>query len=141
MYPPTHFVPCATGPISTLSSRVQVPTCVPSAEQMVWPAVAHGAVEAAGAGEGCCPALEETAGETAGVADGAAGGLELSEGAMAATFSCAGTVGRVAEGMAAAADDEGCTAGDALDWGAVLPLALSAEPPGTVQPMGVHSIP
>ena len=140
IHPPTHFVPCATGPISTCRSKVQVPICVPSAEQTVWPAAVHEVVEAAaGAEEGCCcGAIEEAGGATT------AGGLELSEdgaagaaaeGAMAATFSWTAMVGKAAAG----ADDEGCAAGGALDWGAV--LSPEPWPPGTVQPMGVHSMP
>lgn len=129
-----------------MSSVVHVPICVPSAEQTVSPAVVHEAAELVGAEEACCAGdtAGATEGEAAGVLDGAAGVLELSvgagvavaaaaEGTTAATFSWTFRLGRAAEGTAAAAEDEGCTAGDALGV-----LSLSPEPPGTVQPIGVH---
>ncbi len=118
---------------------MHVPICVPLAEQTVSPAVVHEAAEFVGAEEACC------AGDTAGATEGeVAGVLELSagagvaiaaapEGTTAATFSCTFRLGRAAEGTAAAVEDEGCTAGDALGV-----LSLSPEPPGTVQPIGVH---
>lgn len=86
----------------------------------------HEAVEAVGADEGCCAGLDEAA-----AAEGTAG--TTTEGVLA----CAATTTGEGEGTAAAAgadDDEGCTTGEALD-------CASPEPPGTVQPMGVHSIP
>lgn len=145
----------ATGPKSTVSSIVHVPICVPSAEQTVSPAVAHAAVELEGAetvcallGEAAGGAADATEGETAGILDGVAGMLELSEGAAAigdgagvATCSCNGMVGSAAEGIGAAAEDEGCTTEDTLDCAAVPSLSPDPEPPGTVQPIGVHSIP
>ena len=94
--------------------------------------------EAVGADEGCCAGLDEAAAE-----EGAAGAT--TEGELAGVLDCAatttgegeGALGR-SEGTAAAGadDDEGCTT-DA----AAVELSLSPEPPGTVQPMGVHSIP
>ena len=86
-------------------------------------------------------------GATDGVADvteGAAGGVEISEGAAAegattATFSWTPTLGKAPTGTTGVADDEVCTTGDALDVDCV--VELSSEAPGTVQPMGVHSIP
>lgn len=125
-------MPAATGINWTLSSVVQVPICEPSAEQTDSPAVVH---EAVGADEGCCAGPDEAA---------AAG---ATEGEMAGVLDCAATTGEgelgLSDGTAAGADDdEGCTTGDdALDCAAV-ELSLSPEePPGTVQPMGVHSIP
>lgn len=122
---------------------------MPSAEQTLSPAVVHEAAEFVGAAEGCCVALEEAAegragateGETASESElGLSEGAAAAEGTTAATFSCTLMDGRAAEGIAAAgADDEGCTTGDALDGAAE--LSLSPEPPGTVQPIGVHSIP
>ena len=91
--------------------------------------------EAVGADEGCCAGMDEAAAGTAGT---------TTDGELAGVLDCAATTGEgegalgLSDGTAAAGadDDEGCTAGDALDW-----LSLSPEPPGTVQPMGVHSIP
>ena len=129
---------------------MHVPICVPSAEQTDCPAVAHEALELVGA-EAVGALLGEAAegateGATAGTLDGAAGVLELSEGVAAAaegtttaTFSCTGKFAKAAEGDVAAADDEDCTTDDPLDCPVV--LSLSPEPPGTVQPIGVHSIP
>ena len=123
---------------------MHVPICVPSVEQIVSPAVVHEALEPVGAEGACCAgeAAGATEGEAATVLDGAAGVLELSVGAAAAdgttaaTFSCTFRLGRAADGTAATADDEGCTAGDALGV-----LSLWLEPPGTVQPIGVHCMP
>ena len=138
---------------------------MPSAEQTDCPAVVHEALELPAGAEAVGAILGEAAegateGAVAGTLDGAAGALELSEGAAAAaaaaaaaegataaTFSCTtGVVGKAAEGIVAAAaaaaavDDEGCTTDDdPLDCPVV--LSLSPEPPGTVQPIGVHSMP
>lgn len=123
---------------------MHVPICEPSAEQTVSPAVVHEMLEPAGA-EAVCALVGEAAegateGETAGILDGATDVLELSEGAAAAagdeataaTFSCTDMVGKAEE-------DEGCTVEETLDCAVV--LSLSPELPGTVQPIGSHSIP
>lgn len=128
---------------------MHVPICVPSAEQTVSPAVVQEVVESVGA-EAVCVLLGEAAegateAATADTLDGAADVLELPDGAAAAadgttaaTFSCRCMDPKAAEGIAAATDD-GCTTDDTPDLAAV--LSLSPEPPGTVQPTGVHSIP
>ena len=88
---------------------------------MVSPAVAQVADEAAAGAagaEGCCAA--------AGDEDGKGG---------AATFSCTFTDGRTAAAAAGAGGGLGCAAAG------LAALSLSPEPPGTVQPMGVHWIP
>ena len=97
---------------------------MPSAEQTLSPGVVHEAEEPAGATEG------------------AAGGVGASEGATAAgtttaAFSWTPTFCTASAAVSAVADGEDCTAGDALDCVVELP----SEAPGTVQPMGVHSIP
>ena len=129
-------MPAATGTNWTASSVVQVPICEPSAEQTDPPAVVH---EAVGADEGCCAGLDDAA---AAEEEGTAGTT------MEGVLDCAATTASEGEGegelglseaTAAGADDdeEGCTTGDVLDE-----LSLSPEPPpGTVQPIGVHSIP
>ncbi len=117
---------------------MQIPICVPSAEQIVPPAVVQVPLEVVGADEGCGAALGEAAEGGAAAAEGA---LELSagtgaedagaEGAAAATFSCTFTDGTAGGGAAAAvAGADGCTADDGL--------SLPPEPPGTVHPIGVH---
>ena len=115
---------------------MQVPICVPSAEQTLSPGVVHEAEEPAGA-EGA--ADDGIAGATE---EDAAGGVAFSEGAAAAGVTTAAfswtptlctasaTVGAVADG-----EDEDCAAGDGLGCVVELP---SEEAPGTVQPMGVH---
>ena len=120
--------------MSTIRSIVHVPICVPSAEQTLSPGVWHEAEELAGA-EGAADGI-------AGATDGAAGGVWFSEGAAAAgattaAFSWTPTFCTASAAVGAVADDEGCTGGDAL--GCV--VELPSEAPGTVQPMGVHSIP
>lgn len=79
---------------------------------------------------------------TAGATEGAADGVGFSEGAAAAggttaAFSWTPTLCTASAAVGAVADGEGCAAGDAL--GCV--VELPSEAPGTVQPMGVHSIP
>lgn len=90
-YPPTHFVPAATGIHVTVSCAVHSPICLPSGEQTDSPAVEHvpvdgveGVVEldeelviaegaelgAAAATEGAADAAAE--GATEGATDGAA---------------------------------------------------------------------
>lgn len=110
----------------------QVPICVPSAEQTDAPPIVHAVVESVGADEGDGAGIEEE--------DGAAGTTTSRAGATEGAAAGGDELG-LSEGTAAgAADDDGSsTNGDALD-GAVV-LSLSPEPPGTVQPMGVHSIP
>lgn len=117
---------------------MHVPICVPSAEQTLSPGVVQVAEEPVGADAALEEAAEgrggATEGGTAGVFEDAAGAVV--EGAATATFSCTCTDGRAA---APAAEGEGCLVGDAL--GCAAELSLSPEPPGTVQPMGVHWIP
>ena len=106
---------------------MQVPIWVPSAEQTVSPADVQVAEEVVDAEEAEGEAAEGAAGETAGALEDAAGGV--------ATFSSTWTDGTAA--AADAGDEEGCTAGGALDCAVV----AWPEPPGTVQPIGVHWIP
>ena len=58
-------------------------------------------------------------------------------GATTAAFSWTPTFCTASAAVNAVVDGEGCTAGDALDC----VVEVSSEPPGTVQPIGVHSIP
>lgn len=93
MYPPTHFVPAATGIQVTVFSVVHVPICNPSGEQIDWPGVVQEPVEEpvdavpepAGAalepdelstGAGAEPAAGEAATEGAAAAAGAAEDIE-----------------------------------------------------------------
>ena len=78
----------------------------------------------------------------AGATEGAAGGVGFPEGAAAAgattaSFSWTPTSCTASATVGAVADGEDCAAGDALGCAVELP----SEAPGTVQPMGVHSIP
>lgn len=138
MYPPTHFVPAATGIQVTVDCVVHVPICNPSGEQTDWPGVAQEPVEEpvdavpeaeAGAAlepdelstaAGAEPAAED--GEAGAAAEGAAAATEgeaATEGAAAATEGEAATAGAAADIEGAAADAE--AAGD--DAGAAAPEA------------------
>ena len=113
---------------------MHVPICVPSAEQTLSPGVVHEVEEPAGA-EGAADGI-------AGATEGAAGGVGFSEGAAAAgattaAFSWTPTLCTASAAFSAVVDGEDCTAGDGL--GCV--VELPSEAPGTVQPMGDHSIP
>lgn len=120
MYPPTQFVPAATGIQVTVDSVVQVPIWSPSGEQIDWPGVVQEPVEEpvdaapeAAAGAALEPdELSTAAGAEAAAEDGEAGEAAVreaaTEGAAAATEGEAATAGAAA----AAADIEGAAAGD-----------------------------
>ena len=101
---------------------MQVPICRPSAEQILSPAVVQAVVEAV---------------KSAGEEEGKEGAAAAEVVGTTATFSCTFTTGG-STAAAAAGDGAGCTAGDDACAGG---LARSPEPPGMVQPMGVHWIP
>lgn len=109
--------------MATARLTLHVPIWVPSAEQTLWPAVVHEAEEAAGVEEGIVGATE-----------GAAAGAAVTDGATTATFSWMPTFCTASAAGSGVADGEGCAAGDGA-------LGCAVAPPGTVQPMGVHSIP
>ena len=113
---------------------MHVPICAPSAEQTLSPGVVHEVEEPAGE-EGAADGI-------AGATEGAAVGVGFSEGAAAAgattaAFSWTPTFCTASAAVSAVADGEGCAAGDEL----ACVVELPSEAPGTVQPMGVHSIP
>ena len=115
MYPPTHFVPAATGIQVTVDSVVQVPIWSPSGEQIDWPGVVQEPVEepvdaapeaAAGA------ALEPDELSTAAGAEAAAGAAAVGEAATEGAAAAATEGEAATAGAAAAADIEGAAAGD-----------------------------
>lgn len=133
MYPPTHFVPAATGIQVTVDSVVQVPICSPSGEQTDEPGEVHEPVEEPdelSTDAGAEPAAED--GEAGVAAEGAAaanegdvateGAAAATEGEMATEGAAAATEGEVAtEGAAAATEGaaaDGEVAGDDADAGA-----------------------